>query len=108
MMDHGYVFNGPYWDFVDSPLNGLYYRPTVYERVRSLDDFQPWLDRIIHFPEEIVDEAFRQVPAEWLVSGEESELEKLLERLMRRRRRVPELIRDCIHGRVNPFPRWKT
>jgi len=23
MMDHGYVFDGPHWDFPDSPLQGL-------------------------------------------------------------------------------------
>ena len=39
MMDHGYVFNGPHWKFTDSPLQGLYLRHSVYENVRSLDDF---------------------------------------------------------------------
>ncbi len=51
MIDHGFVFNGPNWDFGDSPLQGLYARRVVYEGVRSLDDFQPWLDRVVHFPE---------------------------------------------------------
>ena len=44
MIDHGFVFNGPHWDFPDSPLQGLYPRRAVYESVRSLDDFQPWLE----------------------------------------------------------------
>ena len=35
MMDHGYIFNGPHWDFADSPLQGLYFRPMVYETVRG-------------------------------------------------------------------------
>src|SRR4051812_9050798 len=26
MIDHGYAFNGPHWDFPDSPLQGLYAR----------------------------------------------------------------------------------
>src|SRR5271170_3579745 len=48
MMDHGYVFDGPHWKFADSPLQGLYFRPTVYQNVTSFDDFQPWLDRLVH------------------------------------------------------------
>jgi hypothetical protein len=105
MIDHGFVFNGPNWDFSDSPLQGLYPRQVVYEKVRSLDDFQPWLDQVVHFPEEVVDRAFRQVPPEWL-EGEEDEFEQLLEKLLRRRARVPDLISDARKGRVNPFPNW--
>jgi len=105
MIDHGFVFNGPHWDFADSPLQGLYPRKMVYEQVRSLDDFQPWLDQVVHFPEEVVDRAFRQVPPEWL-DGEEEEFERLLEKLLRRRARVPDLISDARHARVNPFPNW--
>jgi hypothetical protein len=106
MMDHGYVFNGPHWTFPDSPLQGLYFRPNVYQGVTSWDDFEPWLDRIVHFPEEVVDEALKQIPPDWL--GEDaSELEAMLEKLMARRKRVPDLIRDSRRGRVNPFPDWR-
>ena len=106
MLDHGYVFDGPHWTFSDSPLQGLYFRPSVYRKVKSFDDFQPWLDRIVHFPEEVVDEAQKQIPPEWL-AGDESALEALLMKLLSRRRRVPDLIRDSQHGRINPFPEWK-
>lgn len=105
MIDHGYIFDGPHWRFSDSPIQGLYFRPEVYRNVRSLDDFQPWLDRVIHFPEEVLDDAAKRVPGEWL-EGEDGALEKLLERLLRRRSRVPDLIRECTNGRVNPFPDW--
>src|SRR5215831_3729286 len=47
MIDHGYTFNGPNWDFPESAVQGLYARVAVYHSVRSLDDFQPWLDQII-------------------------------------------------------------
>ena len=105
MMDHGYVFEGPGWSFSDSPLQGLYFRPQVYRQVRSFDDFQPWLDRIMHFPEQIVDQTLRQIPSQWL-AGDEAELEKLLTKLLARSKRVPDLIREAQHGRVNPFPHW--
>jgi hypothetical protein len=106
MMDHGYVFDGPHWTFTDSPLQGLYFRPSVYSGVRSLNDFQPWLDQVVHFPEEVVDQAQKQIPPEWL-EGDEASLNKLLEKLMSRRTRVPDLISDCARGRVNPFSNWK-
>jgi hypothetical protein len=105
MMDHGYVFDGPHWTFADSPLQGLYFRPVVYQKVRSCDDFQPWLDQVVHFPEEVVDDAVKQLPPEW-VEGDEAELEKLLAKLMTRRKRVPDLIRESTRGRINPFVNW--
>lgn len=105
MIDHGFIFDGPNWTFADSPLQGLYPRRMVYEAIRSLDDFQPWLDRVAHFPEAVVDKAWRQVPPEW-IDGEEDEFERLLERLLERRRRVADLLAACRAARNNPFPNW--
>ncbi len=106
MIDHGFAFNGPNWDFPDSPLQGLYPRRLVYDGVRSLDDFQPWLDQVLHFPEEALDEAWKRVPADW-VEGEEDALQEVLERLFERRKLIPELIAACRTARTNPFPNWK-
>ena len=106
MMDHGYVFDGPHWAFPESPLQGLYFRPIVYQNVRGLDDFQPCLDRIVHFPEEVVDDALKQLPPQWL-NGDRAVLESILTKLMNRRRRVPDLIEDSAKGRSNVFPNWK-
>jgi hypothetical protein len=74
--------------------------------VRALDDFEPWLDRIRNFPEEVVDQAVKRIPPAWL-EGDEDQLERLLERLMKRRARVPELIEQCCSGPSNPFPDWR-
>jgi len=106
LIDHGFAFNGPHWDYPDSPVQGLYHRKLVYASVRSLDDFQPWLDRTLHFPESVIDEAYRGVPREWLEAEDEAALEQLLERLLRRRKRVPDLLSDCREARTNPFPFW--
>ena len=105
MIDHGFAFNGPHWEFSDSPLQGLYARRLVYETVRSLDDFQPWLEQVIHFPEEVIDQAWKGIPADW-IAGEEDALAQLLERLYERRKRMPELIEACRNVRTNPFPQW--
>jgi hypothetical protein len=106
MMDHGYIFDGPHWKFPDSPLQGLYFRPNVYQKVRGFQDFEPWLDRVVYFPDEIVDAAQKQIPPAWM-ADDAAALEAMLERLMARRRRVPDLIRESTRGRVNPFPEWK-
>lgn len=106
MIDQGFVFNGPRWDFSDSPVQGLAPRPVVYEGVKSLDDFQPWLDQVTHFPEEVVDQACKQIPPQWL-DGDEGALEDLLEKLLRRRKRIADLLSDCRRAKSNPFPNWR-
>jgi hypothetical protein len=106
MIDHGFAFNGPHWELTDSPLQGLYARRLVYDAVRSLDDFQPWLEQIVHFPEEVIDQAWKGIPPAW-IAGEEDALSQLLERLFERRARLPELIAACRTARANPFPRWE-
>jgi len=106
MMDNGYVFEGPHWRFGESAIQGLYFRPLVYQTVRGLGEFEPWLDRIRNFPEEVVDQAVKRIPPAWL-EGDEDELERLLERLMKRRSRVPDLVEQCRLGPTNPFPMWR-
>src|ERR1700745_3646208 len=82
MVDPGVVFVGAHLRFSDSPLHGIYFRPLVYREVRGLNDFQPWLDRILHFPEAVVDQAVKQIPRAWLGGEDEEELVKLLEGLL--------------------------
>lgn len=106
MIDEGYVLNGPHWDFPDAPLHGLYHRPAVYEPVTGWESFQPWLERIRHFPEEVMDEAYKQVPLEWL-EGDEAALEQVLEKLLERRKRVPDLIHAARRARPQWFPNWQ-
>jgi len=106
MIDQGFVFNGPEWGFIDSPVQGLYSRKLVYDAVTSLDLFEPWLERVVHFPEEIVDQAYKKIPPEWL-AGEQDQFESMLEQLMRRRKRVPDLIRDARRAKASPFANWR-
>jgi hypothetical protein len=105
MIDHGYAFNGPHWDLPESAITGLYPRRMVYERVKSIRDFDPWLSRVLTFPEEVIDRALRQLPPEW-VEDDEGALEGLMEDLMRRRKRIAELMQECRSAPGNPFPLW--
>ena len=105
MIDHGFAFNGPHWDFPESAITGLYPRRMVYENVRSIDAFDPWLSRVIGFPEEVLDRALRQIPPAW-IGDDEPALLTMLERLLSRRKRVPELLHACRQAVGNPFPDW--
>ncbi len=105
IIDNGFVFSGPEWTLADSPLLGLYFRRQVYAEVRGLADFEPWLQRIVEFPLSVVDRARRGIPPQW-IEGDEDSLDELLDRLMRRCRRVPDLIAASAADRNNPFPAW--
>jgi hypothetical protein len=105
MIDHGFAFNGPHWEFVDAPAYGLYLRKLVYDGVTGLESFEPWLTRVENFPDDVLDRAMRSIPPEW-IAGEEAALEKLLELLMTRRSKVRGLIEDVRNSNVSPFSNW--
>lgn len=106
MIDHGFAFNGPHWEFPDSPLQGLFFRTSVYEEVRSLDSFQPWLGMVEGFPPEVIDDAWKQIPRHWIQEDEDA-LESVLETLYKRRKRVPDLIEEIKRERPAAFPNWR-
>ncbi len=106
MIDHGFAFNGSNWIFQDSPIQGLYFRTSVYDEVRSLDSFQPWLDMIEHFPVEVIDSAWKEIPRNWIEQDEEA-LEQLLETLLKRRSRVASLITEVRNKRTSAFANWR-
>jgi hypothetical protein len=108
MMDNGFVFEGPHWRLTDAPLQGLYFRPMVYRSVRGWADFEPWLSRIRHFPEEVVDQAVKQIPENWLEDGGHQALDHLLDKLLRRSSRVADLVADSRAARPEYFPEWRS
>jgi hypothetical protein len=106
MVDNGHIFEGGDWRFSDSPLQGLYSKRAVYTSVRGLSCFEPWLGLIVNFREEVVDQALKEIPGSWL-DGDDDEIERLLEKLLVRRKRVPELIEASLGVESNPFPNWR-
>ncbi len=56
--------------------------------------------------ERVLGEEAAQIPPEWY-GGDWNELERLLERLDRRRDRVRELIFSARNSGREPFPNWK-
>ena len=107
MIDFGFCFNAGEWDFPDAPLRGLYSRHGVYDGVGGMEAFEPWLTRLEkRITERVLGEEAAQIPPEWY-GGDWEELERLLERLYRRRERIRELIFSARNSGREPFPNWK-
>jgi hypothetical protein len=104
-IDFGYCFHAGEWRFEDAPLRGVYYRNDVYREIRGWESFEPWLSRIEKMPEETVWSAAGDIPPEWY-GGDLGELEALVEKLLRRRTRVRELIEGFRVSDREPFPKW--
>lgn len=103
MIDHGYAFDGPHWEFIDTPMAGLYFRPLVYRRLDGPDRLEPWLTRATECPECVFDEILRTTPRTW-IEGEEHDFERLLETLYARRRKIPDLVSATARAKPDLFP----
>ncbi len=106
MIDNGFCFNAGEWNFPDAPLRGLYSRHHVYESVRGIDSFEPWLSRIEKMDVETLGEMAGEVPPEWYNSAYDA-LERMIEQFGRRRTLVRELIVSSWKSSAQPFPNWK-
>jgi len=107
MIDEGFCFNAGDWTFPDAPLRGLYARHRVYESVRGIESFSPWLERLEKkITQSVLDEVAKEIPPEWYNADSEN-LFRLLEQLYRRRKRVPDLICEAKQTYRQPFPNWK-
>lgn len=105
-IDQGYCFNAGEWTFPDVPLRGVYARNEVYEGVSGWESFEPWLSSIEMMDEDWIWRAAGEIPPEWY-GGEWDALERLVEKLIERRRLVRELICGFKNSARRPFPRWR-
>jgi hypothetical protein len=72
-----------------------------------MEAFEPWLERLEkQMTERVLGDEAAQIPPEWY-AGDWDSLERLLERLYRRRDRVRELILSARNSGREPFPNWK-
>jgi HipA-like kinase len=105
LIDHGFCFNDGEWNFPDSPIRSLYPRRLVYESVRRLQSFEPYLSRIENLAAGELEDGLRGAPPEWC-GDDPGQLPRLLERLYSRRRRVRQLIVDAKNSSLKPFSNW--
>lgn len=104
MIDQGYCFGGDKWILHDGPLQGIAHFPRIYEWVRGIEDFEPWLTRLegeITF--EMLRHAAETVPPEWYLYYEDA-LNELIWRLNERRAKVRGLLRETLRKAPNRFP----
>jgi hypothetical protein len=106
-IDNGQAFDGHRWRFVDATIRGPYFRPVVYGEVRQWADFEPWIERIKSFPEDVIKSAIEQLPTAWL-DKDENELHRLFEQLLKRRAIVPALLAETIRNCPASFANWRT
>jgi hypothetical protein len=59
----------------------------------------------MNFPEEVFDKVLRQIPPQWIIDDVDP-LEHLFDSLLRRRKRIPDLMAECRKAPGNPFPNW--
>lgn len=104
-IDQGYCFHAGDWNLTDAPLRGVYARNLVYQEVRGWQSFEPWMARLEKLDAQVLWEIAEGVPPEWY-GGAVSAMEELVERLLRRRTRVPELIGSFRESSRRPFPNW--
>jgi hypothetical protein len=104
-IDFGYCFHAGEWRFEDAPLRGVYFRNDVYQGVRGWETFEPWLSRLESLAADVVWEAANKVPPDWY-GGDQSEMEALVEKLLKRRSRIRELIEAFWKSDRRPFPKW--
>ena len=105
MIDHGFCFNGGEWKFPDSPIRSVYQRRVVYDSVRGLESFEPFLSSVEELEETELQEFAANIPEEWY-EGKRNDLDCLIENLFRRRRRVRQAILDTKNCELRPFPNW--
>jgi len=105
LIDHGFCFNDGEWNFPDSPIRSLYPRRMVYESVRGLQSFEPFLSIIENLEAWQLAECARDLPLEWCGENPE-QLHRLVERLYERRRGVRQALIDAKNSSLRPFPNW--
>src|SRR5579862_298793 len=106
MIDQGFCFNAGEWNFPDAPLRGIYPRHRVYESVRGVESFEPWLARVERrMSKDVLGEIADALPPEWY-NDEYEQLGELLQRLDQRRARVRELLVATRDSGRQPFVHW--
>lgn len=105
-IDQGYCFNAKEWVFEDAPLRGAFLRNDVYIGITGWESFEPWISLIEQLPISSIAECAQGIPPEWH-DHDSFGLERLIETLDRRRKKVRKLVEDFRDSSRMPFPNWK-
>ncbi len=104
-IDQGYCFNAGEWTFPDFPLRGAYGNNSVYAVVTGWETFEPAISKAEEMDVQTIWQCAADIPEEWY-EGDWEGLERLVEKLSKRRRIIRDLITDFGSSPRNPFPNW--
>lgn len=104
-IDQSQCFCGAAWAFSNMANVGLFDRSTVYRDITGWDSFEPFLSKLESIRPEVVWSVAKKVPSEWY-DNQESDLESLVDSLLRRRSYIYELINRVRDANPQLFSRW--
>jgi hypothetical protein len=102
LIDHGQMFDGTFWRFVNSFDWATFVDPVVYEGVKSFDEVNVWVERAMALRHEVFEAAFRSVPEEWIEDDGEA-LQRLLKQLIERGRNLSRIVEQAMSHEKSPF-----
>ncbi|MGH9448449.1 MAG: HipA family kinase [Terriglobia bacterium] len=106
LIDQGFCFNDGDWSFPDSATRNLYPRRLVYEGVRGLESFEPYLSAIENLSASQLRVCAREIPQEW-GGSDAKKIYWLAEELFERRKKVRQSLIDAKNSELKPFPNWR-
>lgn len=95
LIDHGYALGGSAWSLGESDVQGIYARRIVYGGDPCMEDYRPWIKRLMRLEERIIEDICLTLPAEW-IGGDEAAVRKVLVQLWKRRERVEDLVARAV------------
>jgi hypothetical protein len=107
MIDQGSCFDGQVWGFTEAPRRSLYFDKRVYEHVKGIGAFDPWLNVLARIGRDALSEAASRIPSEWL-TGDRASLDLLLDRLYERKDQVRDKLKYFADAFPKIFPDWES
>jgi len=106
MIDQDHFFDGAAWRIHENPTRGPYFRPIVYDGLKSCADLEPWLSKIRQISPWALERIFGSVPASW-ASGNQVRLDGLRNELWTRRNDVNQLVTATAQANPTAFRDWQ-
>lgn len=92
LIDHGLSFGGSRWELRDTALQGLYSDRSIYTGTDFEAECHGAADRIAQLGDAALISAEREIPAEWLATGDREQMTQLTEGLSRRKESLHDVV----------------
>jgi hypothetical protein len=108
MIDFGYCFHGPNWRFPSYRSIGVFGEWYVYNAIKVMEAFEPWLQILENDSnEDVLASLASLIPPIWY-DFDAIALKSLLTSLNERRKLVREMLRHCCSTNPHSFRNWMT